>query len=124
VTTLLAVALGGALGSVLRYLVTRAASAWWGPHFPFGVLLVNVSGCLAAGVLYVLLVERWALGEEWRGLLMVGVLGGFTTFSAFSVETLRLVEEGAAASALLNVGASVVLCLGACALGAWAARQA
>jgi CrcB protein len=121
--TILAVALGGALGSVARYLFIKAFSQWLGPAFPWGTLAVNVLGCFAAGALYALLVERMDAANEWRGLVLVGFLGGFTTFSAFSVETLRLMESSAGIAALLNVAASVVLCLTACGLGLWLVRH-
>lgn len=120
--TLVAVALGGALGSALRYLFTKGANAWLGPAFPYGTLGVNVLGCLAAGALYVMLTER-VVAAEWRGFLMIGVLGGFTTFSAFSVDTLKLLEESGAWPALANVVLNVTLSLGACVAGLWMARH-
>lgn len=121
--TLLAVAGGGALGALARYGCVNAVYLWWGRAFPVGTLAVNVLGSFAAGVLYVLLLERWAAGSEWRGLLLVGFLGSFTTFSAFSVETMQLFERSAHGAALANVAANVVLCIGACGLGLWVARS-
>jgi CrcB protein len=118
----LAVAIGGAIGSMARYggvrLLTPAGAA-----LPWGTLAVNLLGSLAAGLLYVLLVERSDAGESWRALLIVGFLGGFTTFSAFSLETMRLLEGGAFGAALANVLLSVAVCLGACALGLWLGRH-
>jgi CrcB protein len=120
---ILAVAVGGALGSVLRYLFARAAAAWLGTGFPYGTLGVNVLGCLAAGGLYVLLTERLAAAPEWRALLVVGFLGGFTTFSAFSVDTLRLLEESGPGPATANVVLNLTLSLLGCAAGLWLGRQ-
>ena len=109
---------GGAIGSALR-----AAVGLWLP-FPWGTLAVNLVGSFAIGVLAVplLLAERGP--HPIAPLLITGVLGGFTTFSAFSLDTLRLIEAGRAGAALLYVGASVVLSLGAGALGLALARGA
>ena len=107
----LAIAAGGALGAVLRYAVSTATYALLGRGFPWGTLVVNVAGSLLMGLLYVLLVERLGLGPHWRAALLVGLLGAFTTFSTFSLETFALVEEGAWALAAANVVASVLLCL-------------
>ncbi|HSW12603.1 MAG TPA: CrcB family protein [Solimonas sp.] len=114
---LLAVGVGGALGAVARHLFVRAASGMGLLGLPWGTLGVNVLGSLAAGAFYSLLVERWAAGMEWRALLMTGFLGGFTTFSAFSLESVRLIESGRAGVAALNIGANLLLCLAACMLG-------
>jgi CrcB protein len=122
VETILAVALGGALGSVARYLVMLAVNARLGAQFPYAILGINVAGSFAAGLLSALLIEKLGVGNAWRGLVLVGFLGGFTTFSAFSVETMRLLETGALAAALANIVASVVLCLLACAAGLWLGR--
>ncbi|WP_135210217.1 fluoride efflux transporter CrcB [Vitreimonas flagellata] len=109
----LLVALGGALGSVARYGVGFAAARWLGLGFPWGTLTVNIVGGLAMG----LLAARIGPGqEELRLLLGVGILGGFTTFSAFSLETVRLMEQGPA-QAMLYVLASLILSVGACWLG-------
>jgi CrcB protein len=104
--TLPLIALGGALGSVLRYLMVTAIGA------PLGTLAVNVIGSFAIGVLFVL-VSR----EGWQLFLMTGLLGGFTTFSAFSLDTLRLVEQGQLLQAALYALGSVALSLSAVALG-------
>jgi CrcB protein len=117
----LAVAAGGALGSVARWKTAQWVAAFW-PNFPWGVLIVNVSGSFLIGLI-------WAYADarpvpEWVRLgLMTGVLGGFTTFSAFSLDTLQLWKSAPAAAAL-NVVGSVGLSLLACALGMWLARQA
>ena len=86
---ILAIAVGGALGSVLRFLASSWTYQSLGSDFPYGTLLVNVVGSLLMGLLYTLLVERAALDPIWRAGLVVGVLGGFTTFSAFSMETVH-----------------------------------
>lgn len=116
----LAVALGGGAGSVCRYALGRLATA---VVFPWATLTVNVLGSLLAGVAYALLVERLDAAPEWRALAMTGFLGGFTTFSAFSLETVRLAEEGQLAAAASNIALNLVLCLGACALGLMLVRR-
>jgi CrcB protein len=115
--TLAAIALGGALGALARYGVGRGVHAVVGAGFPYGTLLVNVAGCLAIGYLYVELTERSIAAPEVRALLMTGFLGAFTTFSAFSMETLLLAEQGAMLKAAANVGLNVALCLTAAWLG-------
>lgn len=119
----LAVALGGALGSMARYGCVRLLAPL-GSWIPVGTLAVNIGGSLLVGLLYAVLVERLRVGEGWTALLLVGFLGGFTTFSAFSLEAVRLAERGAVAAMLSYVALSVVLCLGACLLGLWLGRQA
>lgn len=108
--TLLLVASGGALGSVARLLVGLALP------FPWGTLAVNVAGGLAMGWLFAVLGQGAGHGA-WASFLMTGVMGGFTTFSAFSLDTLRLVEDGHGGQAALYVAASVGLALVACAAG-------
>ena len=110
--TLSQVAIGGAIGSVLRYLTITAVSA------PIGTLIVNVVGSLVMGVLFVVLSSRL------HPLLMTGILGGFTTFSAFSLDALKLWQGGQVLPALAYVCASVILSLIAVALGAALARGA
>jgi len=120
---ILAIAIGGASGALLRFWVASWAYAQWGRGFPIGTLLVNVSGSLAMGLLYVWLVERSALSPEWRAALLVGLLGAFTTFSTFSIETLNLIEGGELLKAAANVLFSVLLCLIAAWLGMVMGRQ-
>ena len=113
------VALGGALGSVVRYACSIGAARWLGATFPWGTLLVNVAGSFMIGLLAALLTAdgRPALGSDARAFLMIGVLGGFTTFSSFSLETLTLARAGALGAAGANVALSLVLCLGGVWLG-------
>ena len=108
------VALGGAIGSVLRYLMVVGIGA------PLATLIVNILGCFAIGILFVVLASRTSLSP----LLMTGVLGGFTTFSAFSLDALKLWEGGQTLQAMLYVLASVILSLVAVAAGAALARGA
>ncbi|WGH79124.1 fluoride efflux transporter CrcB [Jannaschia ovalis] len=117
ISTTLQVALGGALGAALRFLLGTALLR---PGFPIGILSVNVIGSFLMGLLVVWLHQRGLAG--WQPFLMTGVLGGFTTFSAFSLETMTLIERGAAAQALAYVALSVGLAVGALALGVWLAR--
>jgi CrcB protein len=113
------VALGGALGSVARYAFSGRAVRWLGAEFPYGTLFVNVTGSFTIGLLAALVASdgRPLLGADARAFLLVGVLGGFTTFSSFSLETLNLARSGALGPATLNVAGSVVLCLAAVSLG-------
>ena len=120
---LFAIAAGGALGSVLRYGLSTWVHSFAGRGFPYGTLAVNVLGCLAMGFLFVLLVERMGENSVLRAGLLIGVLGGFTTFSAFSIETFSLIEQGALVKATGNMAASLVLCIGATWLGVILARQ-
>ncbi len=107
------VMLGGAVGAGARHLVGRAALAIWGPGFPIGTLAVNIIGGFAMGLLAAWLATRASGDEALRYLLGVGVLGGFTTFSAFSLETVLMIERGELATALLYIFASVALSIGA-----------
>lgn len=119
-TNVLLVALGGAMGSVFRYLASLALVRWMGVQSPWPTAAVNVLGCFVAGV---------ALGRlagsppdhAMRSFLLVGVLGGFTTFSAFAGEAVILLQRGEAIVAMLGVLLSVVLCLGGAAAGHWLA---
>jgi len=119
----LAIAVGGAFGSVLRYGLSIWVHSLAGRGFPYGTLAVNVLGCLAMGFLFVLLVERLSDNPVLRAGLLIGVLGGFTTFSSFSIETFNLIEQGAWLKAMTNMMASLVLCVGATWIGAILARQ-
>lgn len=104
----LQVALGGALGAVLRFAAGRNLP-WHGPHFPVATLAVNVAGCLAMGLFAALFAHRG--GQHLAPLLMTGLLGGFTTFSAFSLDALTLWQRGQTGLAMSYVAASVGLSL-------------
>ena len=118
--SILQVALGGAIGSVLRYLTNVGAKQVFGPGYPYGTLIVNIVGSFVMGFLVVFLARRG--GNHLAPLLMTGVLGGFTTFSAFSLDTLTIWERGESASAFLYVAASVLLSLAAIVAGLALAR--
>lgn len=122
-TQMMAIAAGGAIGALLRYWTSLAVHSRLGSGFPYGTLMVNVLGSLLMGFLYIWLIERIAAGATLRAFLLIGVLGAFTTFSTFSMETLNLVEGGHLGKALLNVVVSVTVCMTAAALGVFAARQ-
>jgi len=108
---LLFIALGGASGAVSRYLLANWAHELWEGRLPIGTLLVNLLGSTAIGVLYVMVVEKQTLHSDWSGVLMVGFLGAFTTFSTFSLETIGLIESGHWVHALGYMLASTVLCV-------------
>ncbi|MDQ3068641.1 MAG: fluoride efflux transporter CrcB [Acidobacteriota bacterium] len=112
-----AIALGGGLGAVARHALNSALQGAARPAFPYGILLVNVLGSAAAGILLGLVVShRIQLSDTARAFVLVGVLGGFTTFSAFSLDTLELARAGHAGRAMLNVAGNVGLGL----LAVWA----
>lgn len=114
---LIAIALGGSLGAVMRFLLANGIYAVLGKSFPHGTLFVNVLGSLLMGFLTELMVHRLAIAVEYRAAILVGFLGAFTTFSTFALETLYLFEQGNLLKALLNILLSTVLCLTACWVG-------
>jgi len=116
------VGLGGFIGASARYLLGGFVYKWVPATFPWATFLINVTGCFGIGFLAVLAEERMTLAPGGRLFLMVGVLGGYTTFSTFGYETIALVREGSLASAALNVVGQVVLGLVAVWAGAAAAR--
>lgn len=122
-TQLFAIAAGGATGALLRYWVSTGVYSLLGRGFPYGTLTVNVLGSAVMGLLYVLLLERMTGSPEWRAALLVGLLGSFTTFSTFSIETLNLVEQADYLKAGINILVSVAACLGAAWLGLIVGRQ-
>jgi CrcB protein len=122
-TQVLAIAAGGAIGALLRYWVSTAVQNRTTSVFPYGTLTVNVIGSLLIGFLYIWLIERLAVGPAVRAFMLIGVLGAFTTFSTFSMETLNLMESGHLGKALVNMLVSVIVCTGAAGLGVLAARQ-
>ena len=110
------IATGGATGALLRYWVSNGVHAICGRGFPYGTLTVNIVGSMLMGLLYVFLFERMDVNTEWRAGLIIGLLGAFTTFSTFSIETLNLIEAGEQLKAGMNILLSVTLCV----LGCWA----
>jgi CrcB protein len=118
----LAVAIGGALGSVARY----ALSSWifdiTSNKFPYATLIVNVAGSFVMGILFVLIVERAVLPAEMRSLLMIGFIGAFTTFSAFSLDALGLWQNGHVLMSVIYMIATVILCLVAISTAIWLTR--
>lgn len=119
---LLFVALGGAIGAVARYGVSVGVGRWLGTGFPWGTFIVNVAGSFILGALIELMALRLSLSQEWRALLTVGVMGAFTTFSTFSMDSVVLVERKEHALAILYVAGSVVLALAAFFAGLRGAR--
>ena len=108
---LLAVAAGGAAGAVLRYLMAGAVQRFSGSAFPWGTFAVNALGSFLLGFIFVWLIERSTASELVRLALTVGMLGAFTTFSTYSLESIRLLQEGALGMAATNVFGQVVVCL-------------
>ena len=121
--TILLIAVGGALGAVMRFLSQVTVYELVGRSFPYGTLFVNVTGSFLMGLLSIFLVEKFNLGAEWHMAILIGVLGSFTTFSTFSIETLVLFEQGDMFKALTNIMLSVTLCIGAVWTGAYFAKQ-
>lgn len=115
------VGLGGGMGAVARYIMQQYVQGRWPLAWPIGTGCVNAAGCLLAGLLLGLL-ERHALGAAWRLLLITGVCGGFTTFSAFALENVTLLRAGQVGLAALYAGGSVAVGLLLAAAGYWLAR--
>ena len=116
-TQLVYIAAGGATGALMRYWMSNGIYVLLGRGFPYGTLTVNVTCSLLMGFLYVFMIERMDISVEWRAGLMIGLLGAFTTFSTFSIETLNLLESGEQLKAALNILLSVTLCILGCWLG-------
>ena len=117
--TYLLIAVGGALGSTLRYWLSGLIANWVGQTFPWGTLTINVTGSFAIGLFASLTAPdtRFYVPGEWRQFFMVGVCGGYTTFSSFSLQTMTLAQDGELARAGLNILLSVGLCLAGVWLG-------
>jgi CrcB protein len=122
VQRLLFVAAGGAIGSALRYLVAVAAVSWFGPTFPWGTLAVNIVGSFLIGLVQSLATEGLLMSDDARLFLTTGVMGGLTTYSAFSFESVRMMDGGAWGSAWFNVLGTTAGCLAFCYLGLWTGR--
>jgi fluoride exporter len=109
---LISIALGGACGAVVRFLMSSGLYQWLGRGFPYGTLAVNVVGSFLIGLLTeALILQRIAIGVEYRAAILVGFIGAFTTFSTFSLETIYLLEQGSFGKAGLNILVSVLGCL-------------
>ncbi len=119
----LAIGIGGAIGSLLRFWMSTWVHTFAGRGFPYGTLAVNVLGCLVMGALFVLFTERLSDNSVLRAGVLIGVLGGFTTFSSFSIETFNLFDQGAYLKAVANMAASLALCVGGTWLGVIIGRQ-
>jgi fluoride exporter len=120
---LLLVAAGGAIGAGLRHLANLAALRLFGPNFPWGTMGINIVGSLTMGILIEALMRRAGTSNELRLFVATGILGGFTTFSAFSLDFAVLLQRGDTGSALFYVLASVILSILALFLGLWLVRS-
>lgn len=103
------VALGGSIGASTRYLVSDWAAQRFGSDFPYGTLIVNIVGCFIIGMFMQLMTDRIIVNPYWRLLITVGFVGGLTTFSSFSYETLKLVNDGELAFAIYNVASNMIV---------------
>lgn len=122
-TRYLLVLIGGGTGALARYAAASAIMTRFGGTFPLGTWVINVTGSFLIGFLMTMLTERFQLDPAWRLLLVVGFLGGYTTFSSFEWETYTAVREGALWTGMLNVGASVMAGYAAVWLGALLAQR-
>jgi CrcB protein len=114
---------GGGFGSVFRFVVSSLMQRSIAAHYPFGTLTVNIIGSFIIGLIISYIENRSLQFPYWRQLLIIGFLGGFTTFSAFSWDTLALFKNHEVGAALLNIGASVAFCLGAVWVGSMVAKN-
>jgi len=115
--TYLAVAFGGALGAMTRLFVYNVFQRTGSSAFPWATLTVNVLGSFLIGIAFILITERMELGPYWRGVVTIGFLGAFTTFSTFSMDVIGLLEQGSLSQAFLYVLSSVLVCIIAAWLG-------
>ncbi|MCZ6804271.1 MAG: fluoride efflux transporter CrcB [Proteobacteria bacterium] len=120
---LISIAIGGAAGALCRYGMSNGVHALLGRGFPYGTLAVNLTGSLIMGAVYVMMIERMDISSEWRAGIKIGLIGAFTTFSTFSIETLNLLESGETLKAGLNILLSVSLCISGCWFGMILGRQ-
>ena len=121
--SIISIAIGGAAGSLCRYGMSNGIYLLLGRSFPYGTLAVNILGSFIMGSVYILMIERASISEELRAGITIGLLGAFTTFSTFSIETINLIESGEILKAGLNILFSVTLCVVGCWLGMNLSRQ-
>jgi CrcB protein len=114
---ILLVALGGAIGATMRFLTSLVAARWFGAEFPYGTLIVNLAGAFVIGLVQELGTESVVIPDATRIFLTTGMMGGLTTYSTFSYETVRLMEAGAWSQAWINIFVTTVICLCLCFLG-------
>ncbi len=119
---LLLIGAGSFLGGILRYLLSQAVNLRFNTTFPLGTFLINIIGCFVIGFVFVLF-DKPHPGEAWRLFLMTGLLGGFTTFSAFSMESVALMKTGHTSVAVLYIVASLVVGMGATFSGIWISKM-
>lgn len=120
---IIAVAVGGSVGSVSRYLVSQFMAAKFGADLPYGTFIVNVVGCLIIGAFMTLATEKFIVSSYWRLIVVVGFVGGLTTFSSFSYETLKLLENASLSYALSNVAFNLLFGFSATWIGIVLARM-
>lgn len=113
----LLITFGGAIGTFLRYVTSLIAARWFGTEFPYGTLLVNLGGAFIIGLVQQLGTEALVIPDNARLFLTTGMMGGLTTYSTFSYETVRLMEVGAWNQAWINIFVTTVVCLSLCFLG-------
>jgi len=121
--SIISIAIGGAAGSLCRYGMSNGIYLLLGRSFPYGTLAVNILGSFIMGSVYILMIERASISEELRAGITIGLLGAFTTFSTFSIETINLIESGEILKAGLNILFSVAFCIAGCWLGMNLSRQ-
>lgn len=119
----LPIAIGGAIGSVLRFWLSKYIQDLSISGFPFGILLVNVLGSFLIGLLATLFVDRFYLNQIWRALILIGFLGGFTTFSSFSIDAINLLRQGFQFQGIMYIFSSIIFCLSATWLGIFLATR-
>jgi len=115
--------IAGGFGALLRYSLGRFATNQQWTALPFGTLIANLIGCFLIGYLSWVLVHRWQASEQFQVVVITGFLGGFTTFSAFSLEAITMFEQGSNTRALIYIMVKVALCILMCLLGLMLAKQ-
>lgn len=122
-TNVFVVFIGGGIGASCRYWLSGVVYRWLPATFPFGNLIVNISGCFLIGVLMTAFSDRFVMSPPLRLFLVIGILGGFTTFSSFSYETISLFRNNEVIAGFLNIAGSVIGCLVATVIGNFAGRM-